>query len=173
MEAIQWHEPRPFRRARFYQSEKANPLAAIKTAGISFLVLLGLRLLVEIGPKREGQNPPGWMAIVGMAIPVSLFIAYGLPFCLSFISISRVVLSEKGINNNIIGVGATILYWPWEAISTFELKPALLGQTEYQTLCLLDAAGNQLAEFCLVGPQQIEGITEWAEAKGVAVEHHA
>lgn len=171
MEPLKWHEPRDFRRARFYQSEKANPLAALKTVGISFLVLMGVRLLVEFGPRREGQTPPGWIPVVCMAIPVSIFIAYGLPFVLSFLCFSLVYLSEKGINNNIIGVGGTLYFWPWEAVGTFELNRVTLKGKEYQSLDVLDGSGNLLAELCLADPKLEHGIREWAEAKGIPVEN--
>ena len=51
MKNLQWHEPPAYRRAIYYENERADPLNSLKFAGFAILFLVGLRLLA--GPFRS------------------------------------------------------------------------------------------------------------------------
>src|SRR5690242_13359631 len=65
----------------------------------------------------SGPHPPGWELTVAIAAGVAFFAAYGLPALMSLMPGSIVILSDKGVNNNVhTGRGWSIRFWPWEDI---------------------------------------------------------
>ena len=147
MKDLQWHEPAAYRRAIYYENERHDPWASAKFAGVAFLVMLGLRLLARSGPDT---HPPGWPATIGVAAAVAVFLAYGLPAIMSLVPGSIVIVSDKGINNNVLaGRAWSIRFWPWDQISSCALHADDAGGRQYAVMSVYDNAGATLVTVAL------------------------
>lgn len=132
MKQLQWHEPAAYRRAIFYSNERKDPTSSLKLAGFVFLLMLGLRLIV---PSQPDAHPPGWPASLALAVGVALVVAYGMPALMSILPGSIVILSEKGVNNNVMtGRGVNIRFWPWDKIAYGSASAETVGGRTYELL---------------------------------------
>jgi uncharacterized RDD family membrane protein YckC len=84
---------------------------------------------------------------LALASVFALTLAFGLPRLLLLLPNSFVILSKEGINNNIVGVGATVRYWPWAEISSCRVSTTTLDGKKFLTLRLIDREGHDLASF--------------------------
>jgi hypothetical protein len=164
VDQLKWHEPRAYRRALFRESERRNPWDASKFAAGAFALILGLRVMAGLG--RANPNLPGWLPTVGIALAVAVFAAFVLPWLISLVSISLVILSEKGINNNIIGRGATIYFWPWDRVACCSTSVTSVGGRSYRTFSLHDDQGDVLATFGLPETPTAEEIRDYLQRHG-------
>lgn len=165
---LKWYEPRAYRRARFFEQERRNPWDAVKVASVTFLVLVSLRLSAGLGPDH--RDTPGWLPALGLAVAVAGFVAYGLPVLLSFVSVSVVLLTEKGVNNNIIGHGVTFHFWAWADIEGCEVCVESAGGHTSQTFSLLGDGGRILATFGLDENLNAAEIDAWLRTIGKRLE---
>lgn len=147
MERLQWNEPASYRRAVARQRERQIPWESIKGAAFLFFVCIAARGSAEMG--RPNPNLVGWGTTLVLAATVALLVAFGLPRLLLLLPNSIVILSDKGINNNIIGHGASLRFWPWSEISSCEISTVTLAGRQYRTLTAHDTNGREIASFGL------------------------
>jgi len=144
---LQWHEPAAYRRAIYYENERRNPLDSVKLAGIVFAVMCGLRFLAGLGPE---SHPPPWPPSAALALGVALIVAYGLPGLMSLMPGSMVILSDKGLNNNVhTGRGWSIRFWPWDEIDHCSTAVELAGGKTYDTISFWNSNGELLVTLAL------------------------
>jgi len=144
---LQWNEPAAYRRQIFREHEHRKPFEAYKFAAIVFGIMLILRGVAGIG--NANPNLPGWLPMLGLSLLVAIVVAFVLPLVLSWVSVSIVILSEKGVNNNIVGHGATIYFWPWDRVEYCTTAIDRVGNHSYPTLSLHSADDEVLATFGL------------------------
>jgi hypothetical protein len=161
MNELQWHEPRAFRRAEYRARLKQNPWEAPKTAAICFAVIFALGAMAKLGNPNPRMLSWPWLAV--LAAGVGLGIAYLLPLLLGYISLSIVILSEKGVNNNIVGHGATIYFWSWDEVAYCSFSEATTGGKAYPCLVLHDQDGEVLAQLALGTKPSAQEIQTWLE----------
>jgi hypothetical protein len=161
METLQWHEPSAFRRAEYRDRQKQKPWEAPKTAAICFGVILGLRGLAGMRPNPNMLSW-GWIAL--LAAGVGLGIAYLLPFALGYLARSVVILSEKGVNNNIVGHGATIYFWSWDEIAYCTLGEPARGGRSYPCLLLHDHQRTLMACLALAEKPSPDDVRAWLQS---------
>lgn len=163
---LQWQEPRAFRRAEYRERQKQNPWDAPKTAAVSFAIILALRGFV--GLTRPNANLLGWGPITLLALAVGFVVAYVLPFALGYLAVSLVILSEKGVNNNIVGHGATIYFWPWDQIGHCSFDQKTTGGRSFACLFLHDHQGEVIEALALPEKPPREEIQSWLHQCGKA-----
>ncbi len=148
MKPLLWHEPAKYRRAKFRQRERGNPMESVKLAVFTFLFILGLRGLAGIHPAPDA-HPPDWTATADVAFGMAIFVPYILPRFIGLFAISIVTLSEKGVNNNIISFGVTLRFWPWQNIAFGYLWTEELYGNAYRVLSFCDSESIVLTTVCL------------------------
>ena len=119
MSRLQWHEPAAYRRGLHIEHEAQHPWRTVRNVAICVIALLAMRGFVEVVHLRNGQFPnrPGWLLSIPLAAIMGVIIGFWLPRLLLWLPGSIVILSKKGVNNNVIlGEGAHINFWPWERI---------------------------------------------------------
>jgi len=169
MRQLQWHEPAAYRRAIYYENERKDPLSSLKFAGIVFLVMLGSRYMVGLRPDPDA-HPPGWAITIGIAAGVALLAAYGLPALMSLMPGSIVILSDKGVNNNVhTGRGWSIRFWPWEQIDHLSAHTDNAGAKDYEVVTLHGIDGVALVTLALDGKVALKDIEEYALRRGKQV----
>lgn len=162
MANLQWHEPRAFRRAEYRERQQRNPWESPKTAVICFAVLFALGAFAKLGkPDNPNMLTWPWLAILSAAVGIG--IAYLLPLMLGFMAVSLVTLSEKGINNNIVGYGATIYFWSWDNISDCSFGEKTTAGKSFPCLLLHDHQGRVVAHLALAEKPSPEEVRAWLQ----------
>jgi hypothetical protein len=123
--------------------ERENPWESLRFAGAVFLALILLRYL----GGRTNPNLPGLPQTLLISLAAAFVIAYAFPWFLLLLPNSIVILSEKGVNNNIIGRGAAIRFWPWSQIAYCTLSSMGTGRKVFRILTLHSDDGNLLERF--------------------------
>ena len=170
MEPLLWHEPAKYRRAKFRQREKYNPMESVRFAAFAFVVILALRGLAGMRPAPDA-HPPGWLPTVGVALGVAVFVAYILPRLESLLANSIVILSEKGVNNNSVWGGATIRFWPWEKVDYCYVWTEQLYDRSYPVLSFCDSENIVLATVCRSDKVPLSEVEKILEAYQIPVEY--
>jgi len=166
MRELQWHEPAAYRRAIYYENERKDPLISLKFAGIVFVVMLGLRYFVGLRPDPDA-HPPGWGVTAAIAAGVAVFTAYGLPAMMSLMPGSIVILSDKGVNNNVhTGRGWSIRFWPWEEIDHLSAHMDTAGGKAYQVIALHGSDDAALVTLALGTKTTLQDVEEYALRRG-------
>lgn len=165
MADLQWHEPRAFRRAEFRERQKQNPWEAPKTVVICFAVLFALGAFAKLG-KPDNPNMLSWPWLAILSAGVGIGIAYLLPLLLGFTALSLVILSEKGINNNIVGHGATIYFWSWDEVAYCSIGEKVTGGKAYPCLVLHDSRGQLMENLALAAKPTEDEIRAWLQQRG-------
>lgn len=165
MEDLQWHEPAAYRRAVARRQQRENPWKAVGFAGAAFLVVIALRALAAPNP-----NQIGWPATVVLAATLALFLAFGFPRLILLFPNSIVILSRKGINNNVVGNGASIRFWSWDKISSCRVSTASHEGREFRTLTIYGPDGREAATFGLRDAPTIDAIRRLLERHGKSLE---
>lgn len=164
MKELQWHEPAAYRRGIYYENERHDPLSSLKFAGTAFLIVLGLRFLAGFGPDA---HPPPWPPSVGVAAGIALFAAYGLPAIMSLIPGSIVILSDKGINNNVLtGRVWSIRCWSWDEIAACASYTDTVGGRAYPVVAVLDHDGETLVTVALAPRVSLPEVEAYLVAHG-------
>lgn len=127
-----------------------------------------LALRAFIGFARPNPNLLGWGPITLLAILVGFVVAYALPFALGYLAVSLVILSGKGVNNNIVGHGATIYFWPWDKIGYCSFGQKTTGGRSFACLFLHDHHGEVMAALALADKPPQEEIQSWLHELGKA-----
>lgn len=164
MNQLKWTEPRPYRRETFRQSDNNSFGKSLKFAGISFLILLGVRLIAGMG----NANPqiPDWISTIGIACITALFLAFAFPWLIGLFEVSNVFLSAKGINNNIVGHGATLYFWPWDEIAYCRFSEQVIRGIRYPTVSLFDHQDQLLTTFGIPTEAIRDSIQAFFEQNG-------
>jgi hypothetical protein len=171
MKQLQWHEPAAYRRAIFYSNERKDPASSLKYAGLVFLVMAGLRLIV---PNTPDSHPPPWAASLAVAAGVALIAAYGMPALMSILPGSIVILSEKGVNNNVVtGRGVGIRFWPWERIAFCSASADTVGGRTYELLSFYGPDRELLWTAALAGRPPMWEIEQYLLQYGKRLEKNA
>ena len=76
-----------------------------------------------------------------MALGIALFVAYVLPRIVGLFANSIVILSEKGVNNNTVGHGVRVRFWPWSEIAFCYAWTESLNNDQYPVLSFCDGSG--------------------------------
>ncbi|GIW96559.1 MAG: hypothetical protein KatS3mg110_4600 [Pirellulaceae bacterium] len=106
LDQLSWQEPKAYVWHRFRQKERRRPWEAARLAAIAFATVMGLRGLAGIA--GENRNLLGWLPTGWVALGFAGFVAYALPWLIRFVTVSKVVLSQEGVNNNIVVHGAVL-----------------------------------------------------------------
>ena len=165
MDHLQWQEPKAFRRAEYRARQKQNPWESPKTAVICFAVIFALGAFAKLG-KPDNPNMLTWPWLALLSAAVGIGIAYLLPLMLGYISVSLVILSEKGINNNIVGRGATIYFWSWDEVAYCSFGEKVTGGKSFPCLLLYADDGQVLVELALAVKPSAEEVRAWLEKRG-------
>ena len=144
------------------ERERENPWESLRFAGGVFLLLIALRFL----GGRGNPNLPGLPQTVLISLAAAFVIAYVFPWFLLLMPNSMVILSEKGVNNNIIGRGATIRFWPWTQIAYCALAEVVIRGREFRTLSLHAEDGSLLEQFGIPDNPQDHEIRSLLERHG-------
>ncbi len=157
MKELRWHEPASYRRAKYFEQERQDPFRSLRFAGFALLVILGIRFTAVTGPD---SHPPGWPQSIALAVGLALVFAYGLPAMIAHLPASIVILSDKGVNNNVLtGLMWRIRFWAWDKISHYSMHPVAVGGHNFDIIALHGANDEMLVTLALpVGSarQQIE-----------------
>lgn len=164
---LSWNEPRAYRRACYRESPKSSLRENLKFSVMAFAVLMGLRALSGLG--KANPNLPSWGMTTLICLASAIFIGFVFPWLISLIAASIVHLSDKGINNNIVGHGATLYFWRWDQVAECELTQRIVGGQSFNVLNLIDADGMILASLGLAATPTPAEITAWLEAREMPV----
>jgi hypothetical protein len=148
MKELRWHEPPGYRRARYFEDLRRNLLHSAGTAVTAFLVVIVIRYAAGL---EVHSRVPSWPRSLAFAAGISLLVSFALPAILSLLPSSFVILSHKGINNNLLTRrrGWFIRFWPWDEIECCSVHPVTLGGSTYDILGIHATGGNILAELAL------------------------
>lgn len=117
MSTLAWDEPRVYRRNQNSREMRVFSVETLKTIGVVAGCLIGLRFLVGLNPRPSGVHL-SWPNTVILAIVVGVIASVIAPWLIARIGMARVLLSEKGINHNVMrGVGWQINFYPWASVS--------------------------------------------------------
>jgi hypothetical protein len=170
MKDLLWHEPAKYRRAKYNQMEKANPLKSLQFAGVAFAIILALRGLAGMSP-RPGRHPPDWGITALIALGAAVFAAYLLPRFVGLFANSIVILSSKGVNNNSVHGGATVRFWPWSKIAFCYAWTERLNGIDYKVLSFCDAASVVHTTLCLDKPERMREVETMLRANNIPLQH--
>ena len=168
MQQLLWHEPAKYRRAKYRQHEKANPLESVKFGAFAFAVILALRALAGLHPASD-KHPPEWPATAVGALAFALIAAYGMPRIIGLFANSIVIISDKGVNNNTVGRGVTVRFWAWDKIDYCYAWTETLYGAAYPVISFCDAAGIVLATLCLNDKVSLQQIEAALQARNVSL----
>ena len=116
---------------------------------------------------RAEAHPPPWPTSIAVAAGVAIFAAYGLPALMSLLPGSIVILSEKGINNNVnTGRGWSIRFWPWSQIAYLSTTSDTAGGRPYKVVSLHDTAGAILVTLAMSERLTVEEIEKYLSVHG-------
>ena len=164
-----WHEPKAYRRAIFYENERARPLDSAKFAAGVFAIMLGLRFIAGLR-QDPAAHPVAWNTMVWLAAGVALFVAYGLPAIVSMVAPSIVIVSDKGVNNNrFFGRGWRIQFWEWDRIGLLVIGSEAFGDRTFRVVTLYDCDGAFLARVALADGVTPGDLERFAAKHGVVV----
>ncbi len=156
---------------RSYSQKKVNrdgePLTAGKLALYGLLIFacfVGFKFIGTFVPGNRGQVV-NWAVFVPLAFVGAMALAFVWPFVARLASASHVVISEKGINNNIqAGSGVHVRHWPWS-----ELGPLNSGTDEgRQVLIVSDPQGREINRFALSDKVSLAEVRRTVEQSGGA-----
>jgi len=156
---IQWHEPAAYRRAMARQLQRKNPWEALKVTGFVFAGMMGLYAYVRFVPPPN-PNRPGWLVATGIAVLTGVFAGYMFPWLLLLFPNSIVILSSKGINNNIVGHGVKIRFWAWDRVAACQIRIDTHEGQPFRTITLLNDADQELATFGLREKPTVDEIRD-------------
>ena len=167
---LRWQEPKAYGRVKFAQSEEANSSEWLKTTSGIFVVLIGLRIMVGI-QQQPGTQPPSWSVYVPAALALALFITRIVPRLVGLIAVSTAILSEKGVNLNTVGIGASVRFVPWENIKCAEFWTDDAGGKPHQVVSFMgrDVALLTLALDTAIRSHQIQ---EFLNLRGLPFTTH-
>jgi hypothetical protein len=146
------------------QQSNQTKWTPFKHAGFVLAVCLGARATGGM----EGANPnlPGWLPTIAVATAIALVLAFALPWLVARMGNSLVILSDKGVNNNIVGRSVSIRFWPWDEIAFCTIANVSLNGESYRTFRLHGAQGQVLATFGVGSGPSVDQIEEMLRIHG-------
>ena len=113
--------------------------------------ILAVRGFVEVSHLRHGQFPnrPGWLFSIALAVILGTVVGYWLPRLVLLVPGSIVILSEKGVNNNVVATRVSMTFWPWELIDHARFGRQTVRGRAFPVLTLYDVNDAELATFAL------------------------
>jgi len=171
---LQWHEPAAYRRGLHLEQEAENPWGSVKRVSICAVLMLVLRGFVELGHWHNGQFPnrPSWPISIALAAILGVAVGYLLPRILLFLPGSIVILSEKGVNNNVLlGEAVAVKFLPWDKIDHARIWRQSVRGREFAVLSLIDSNGAELATYALRDRPGIAEIEAYFRQHGKSCEH--
>lgn len=122
MSNLAWDEPRNFRRNQNAREQRVFSVESAKTMAVIAGCLIGLRVLVGLNPRPSGVSL-SWPNAILLALVVGFVGAIVAPWLIARIGMARVILSEKGINHNVMrGIGWQINFYPWSSVSGVQMS---------------------------------------------------
>ena len=151
MKPLSWTEPRPYRRRVNLESHKLAGRENFEFAVVSFAVLLAIRWTAGLHPSPD-QHPPDWQIVIPAVAVVSLMIAFLLPIIMLWIATAIVVVSDLGINHNVMwGRGWRHNFWSWDEVESTEIGTEMRSGQSFRVLGIQLVNGERI---CLaVSPQ--------------------
>lgn len=133
---LQWTEPPAYRRAVAWAADRKHAWKALYPVTAIFVGILAVRGLVEFFHWTGGNYPnrPGWLPSAGIALAGAIAFGLVLPRLLLYLPNSNVILSEKGINNNVVGRGTRVTFWSWDKIGYGRVEFVDANGMEYPVL---------------------------------------
>ena len=131
----------------------------MKFAAVAFLFIVGVRVWGEF--ENPNANLPDWGTTLVIAAVLALLLAFVLPRLLLLLPNSIVILSKKGVNNNIVVAdGVRNRFWLWHEISFCSIAIETLGERRFETFSLYDLDGRVMATFGLPSKPKIEELAQ-------------
>jgi len=165
IEQLTWIEPKGYGQHKFRQKEKISPKETLRTTLSIYVILMGLRVIVGLN-QDSTSHPPSWAIYTPFAIFFSFFIARILPRLVGMIAVSTVILSEKGVNLNTVGVGASIRFVPWAEIDQVTFESEQSGAMSFSVLTFKRQEITKLT-VALDTVDRKSQVTKWLQIKGV------
>ncbi|MBS0266831.1 MAG: hypothetical protein JSS02_33195 [Planctomycetes bacterium] len=164
-EKLQWHEPAAYRRACARRRSQEQPWERLKVAACIALGLLALyAYMVFTQPPQP--NRPGWLVATVISAAGGFCSGYVFPWLILLMPNSIVILSPKGVNNNIIGYGARIRFWDWRGISGCRIGTDDIAGQSFRIIALLDGDGRELERFGLRADLDLQQVRSLLESHG-------
>lgn len=169
MSKLLWDEPRGYRRAVNREQFSADYKQSLGYATFCFIAFCGLRLVAGINPGPD-QHPPAWNVFLPASAVLGVLIAFGLPRVFMLLATATVVISDLGINHNVMwGRGWRINHWKWAQISSCEFRKCTKAEQTYRTLQINDTS-RRILETVAISPKADEdNIREILIANGCQV----
>jgi hypothetical protein len=135
----------------YLDDEAANPWRKVGRVAFCAAAILAMRGFVEVVHLRHGQFPnrPGWLFSIALAAILGTVVGYWLPRLILLLPGSIVILSEKGVNNNVIATSVSVKFWPWELIDHARFGKQTVRGRAFSVLTLYDDNDTRLATFAL------------------------
>lgn len=139
---LTWVEPRAY-----WLKRQEGTGWTLKTQTLYAFGLFAFAVLVRWGSSMQPaqrNNPVNWPVFISIAFPLCMLIGYGWPQAAKFLSSSNVIVSEKGINNNIqVGTMVRVQFWQWSSLGPV----GEMQQEGHRLLIVRDLRGGVLAKL--------------------------
>jgi len=156
MARLQWDEPRGYRRAQNRMVGRGDRLKTLGYAGFCFVMLLALRGLAGIHPAPDA-HPPGWGITLLVAVVGAFMIAFVVPAIMNYAATAVVILSEKGINHNVVwGRGLRVGFWAWDTLGECKIGHDTAEGRTYRVLHIIDQNGDEVKTIAI--PDSISDV---------------
>ena len=129
---------------------------------------------MELGHLHNGQFPnrPGWPFSIALAVVLGVIVGYWFPWFMSLLPGSIVILSKKGVNNNVIrGEAVAVKFLPWDKIDHARFWKQSVRGREFTVLSLHDSDGKELATFALGERPGVAEIEAYFQEQGKTCDH--
>ncbi len=163
MKRLQWHEPVAYRRAVVRQNERTNCWESIKYLVVVFAGIIGFR--AYLGWSQPNGNQPAWGVVIAIAAVASIAI-YFVPRLFALLPNSIIILSDQGVNNNLVGPGVEVRFVPWAQIGHAVATTVSLEGRTYPALQLRAPDGRLLGTFGLRETPTVEEIRQFFRQHG-------
>ena len=159
---MQWTEPKQYWRSKLQQNfPREHGKQVLYGLGV-FVSLAGIRYLSSLMPDQQGK-PFSWGSTFLIAFIGALVIAFGYPELSRFLSASHVIISKKGVNNNLqLGGSVRVHFYDWNEISA-----VVAGQDQGQSVIrLLDADDQVLTTLALSDKVTLNQVQSAVQSSG-------
>lgn len=113
------------------------------------------------GWSDPNPNQPDWYVTTALATFTAFLLVYLLPTVQDFLPNSLVILSEKGINNNIVKGGVHISFIPWDRIGKAVIDPVELDGSVYLAISIYSPSDNHIVTYGVGKKTPIGEIREY------------
>ncbi len=160
---MNWTEPGKYRRARF-KKQTVKDVAVY--ALIIFVVLVFLRFLGGLG-NHPDRHPPEWGPFLLWLSVGSIVVAALWPPLAALMSLSHVIFSEKGVNNNLqFGTSIRMRFWAWDKIAAVQIWTDRSGPEPEPSVTLVGPAGESMETFGLNKKTDVSALERIVQQNG-------